>query len=409
MKPNTLESEVAISSPEPKTVTVPVVSMPRVAIPDGQRGKPGGGFRHSHPFALSPTPGECYLFPDMQTQLTTPVFRPAKGRPVRIARSGGRSATALLPLPDTAPGIPQHLGDEPRFEGWTEPQGIAYSFAKPGGYLFQGDSLRWLRSLPDGCVDMVFADPPYGIGKAAWDVFSDEDSYLDWCDRWVAEVARVLSPTGTCYICGFSEILADVKFIVRRHFKACRWLVWHYRNKANLGSDWGRSHESILHFRKAASTALNVDDIRIPYGAHTLKYPARTQAETSAFAKSAPQKNGAWTPNPLGAKPKDVFDIPTTCNGMGEKTPHPTQKPEELLRKLVLASSNPGDWVLDPFSGSGTTLVAAEQLGRRWLGCDLSAEYNDWAAQRLRAVPARPVADWIALDRETSARRDSIR
>ena len=402
MNPDTFEAKAAM-----KTKTTVSSAATRPLAPT--LGTPRGDFRSARPFALPPTPGECYLFPDMQTQLPTPVFRPVKGRPVRIARSGGRSATMPLPLPDTAPGIPLRLGDEPRFEGWTEPQGIACSFAQPGGYLFQGDSLRWLRSLPTGCVDMVFADPPYGIGKAAWDIFPDEDAYLDWCDRWVAEVARVLSPTGTCYICGFSEILADVKFVVRRHFKACRWLVWHYRNKANLGSDWGRSHESILHFRKAASTALNIDDIRIPYGAHTLKYPARTQAETSAFAKSAPQKNGAWTPNPLGAKPKDVFDIPTTCNGMGEKTPHPTQKPEELLRKLVLASSNPGDWVLDPFSGSGTTLVAAEQLGRRWLGCDLSAEYNDWAAQRLRAVPVRPVADWIALDRETAARRDSIR
>ena len=256
---------------------------------------------------------------------------------------------------------------------------------------------------------MVFADPPYGIGKAEWDVFPDEAAYLAWCDQWVGEVSRILTPTGTCYICGFSEILADVKFTVQRHFRGCRWIVWHYRNKANLGSDWGRSHESILHFRKSASTVLNVDDIRIPYGAHTLKYPARTQADTSAFAKSAPAKGGAWTPNPLGAKPKDVLDIPTTCNGMGEKTPHPTQKPEELLRKLVLASSNPGDWVLDPFSGSGTTLVAAEQLGRRWLGCDLSAEYNEWAAQRLRSVPQKCVADWIALDRETALRRESIR
>ena len=184
----------------------------------------------------------------------------------------------------------------------------------------------------------------------------------------------------------------------------------HYRNKANLGNDWGRSHESILHFRKSASTTLNVDDIRIPYGAHTLKYPARAQSgKTSAFAKSAAKRSEEWVPNPLGAKPKDVFDIPTTCNGMGEKTPHPTQKPEELLRKIVLASSKPGDWVLDPFSGSGTTLVAAEQLGRRWLGCDLSEEYNGWAAARLRSVPERDVSYWIAFDRETAERRESIR
>ncbi len=391
MTPDTLETAPVVSTPEPKTTTAKTAD-----------------FASSSQFALSQHAGSCYLFPDMQAQLPTPVFRPAKGRTHRGMRFGGR-LVAPQSAPTVAPAESPRLEDEPGFGGWTLPQGVTCSFAQPGGYLFQGDSLRWLRSLPDGCVDMVFADPPYGIGKASWDVFPDEDDYLDWCDRWAAEVARVLSPSGTCYICGFSEILADVKFAVRRHFKACRWLVWHYRNKANLGSDWGRSHESILHFRKTASTALNVDDIRIPYGAHTLKYPARTQAETSAFAKSAPQKNGAWTPNPLGAKPKDVFDIPTTCNGMGEKTPHPTQKPEELLRKLVLASSKPGDWILDPFSGSGTTLVAAKQLGRRWLGCDLSAEYNGWAAQRLRAVPVRPVADWIALDRETAARRDSIR
>lgn len=391
MTSDTLDPTPVLSTPEPKTTASQTAD-----------------FASSRQFALSRHAGSCYLFPDMPTQLPTPVFRPAKGRTHRGMRCGGR-LVASQPAPAVPPGESSRLEDEPGFGGWTAPQGVACSFAQPGGYLFQGDSLCWLRSLPDGCVDMVFADPPYGIGKASWDVFPDEDAYLAWCDRWAAEVARVLSPVGTCYICGFSEILADVKFAVHRHFKACRWLVWHYRNKANLGSDWGRSHESILHFRKAASTALNIDDIRIPYGAHTLKYPARTQAETSAFAKSAPQKNGAWIPNPLGAKPKDVFDIPTTCNGMGEKTPHPTQKPEELLRKLVLASSKPGDWILDPFSGSGTTLVAAKQLGRRWLGCDLSAEYNAWAAQRLRAVPVRPVADWIALDRETAARRDSIR
>jgi site-specific DNA-methyltransferase (adenine-specific) len=92
----------------------------------------------------------------------------------------------------------------------------------------------------------------------------------------------------------------------------------------------------------------------------------------------------------MGAKPKDVMEIPTTCNGMEEKTPHPTQKPEELLRKIVLASSNSGDLVLDPFAGSGTTLVVAEQLKRRWLGCDVSPEYCKWAAERIEKVEKWP-------------------
>jgi len=187
----------------------------------------------------------------------------------------------------------------------------------PHGKLYQGDSLAWLKSLPDASVNLVFADPPYNLGKAEWDTFSSHAVYVDWCVEWVREVSRILVPSGTFYICGFSEILADVKCHVAPFFKGCRWLVWHYKNKANLGQDWGRSHESIVHFRKTAATRLNMEDIRIPYGAHTLKYPSHPQAETSAYGRSAAGPRDHWTPNPKGAKPKDVFDIPTTCNGMG--------------------------------------------------------------------------------------------
>ena len=116
-----------------------------------------------------------------------------------------------------------------------------------------------------------------------------------------------------------------------------------------------------------------------------------------------------WTPNPLGAKPKDVIEIPTTCNGMEEKTPHPTQKPEELLRKLVLAASDDGQMVIDPFSGSGTTLVVAEQLGRKWMGCDINAEYNAWAVKRIANARKKPISEWIEFDRKNAERRESIR
>ena len=94
---------------------------------------------------------------------------------------------------------------------------------------------------------------------------------------------------------------------------------------------------------------------------------------------------------------------------MHEKTEHPTQKPEELLRKLLLASSKPGDTVLDPFLGSGTTAVVAEQLGRRWMGCDLSQKYCEWAARRIELVEDWPVEKWIQYDLENAKRRESIR
>ena len=274
------------------------------------------------------------------------------------------------------------------------------------GALFTGDSIEWMKTINDESIDMVFADPPYNIKKADWDDFGSQERYIEWSMRWIEQASRILKPTGSLYVCGFSEILADLKHPSMRYFSSCRWLVWFYRNKANRGKDWGRSHESILHLRKKDFGHINYDDVRIPYGKHTLKYPDHPQADSSQYGR----KGSHWTPNPLGAKPKDVVEIPTTCNGMNEKTPHPTQKPEELLRKLILASSSEGDLVLDPFSGSGTTAVVASQLHRQWLACDENPEYNQWATQRLDSIDhARTVEQWMAFDRDNYERRRSIR
>ena len=276
------------------------------------------------------------------------------------------------------------------------------------GKLIEGDSIEWLKSLEPESVDLAFADPPYNINKADWDKFETQEKYIDWSMQWIYEVHRVLKNTGTLYVCGFSEILADIKHPSMKYFKSCRWLVWHYKNKANLGSDWGRSHESILHLRKSKKYRFNVDDVRIPYGNHTLKYPAHPQAETSHYGNGGKRKD-IWIPHPRGAKPRDVIEVPTTCNGMEEKTKHPTQKPEELVRKFILASSDEGDLVIDPFSGSGTTAVTSEQLNRRWAGCEIDSEYNLWAMNRLDKVVRRTKDEWIAFDRESDKKRNAIR
>jgi site-specific DNA-methyltransferase (adenine-specific) len=287
----------------------------------------------------------------------------------------------------------------------TEAMTIAHQTSN--GTLFCGDSLRWLTTLADGVADLVFADPPYNLKKADWDTFASQDEYIDWSMQWIQQAARILKPSGCLYIMGFSEILADLKRPSLSYFQSCRWLIWHYKNKANLGNDWGRSHESILVLRKSASAKINIDSIRIPYGNHTLKYPAHPQAVTSQYGNGKPRDE--WLPHPLGAKPKDVIEMPTTCNGMAEKTKHPTQKPEELLRRLVFAASDRGDTVVDPFSGSGTTLVVAEQSGRNWLGCDINPEYNNWAIARLQTTPHFTDAQWVERDRQTAARRQRIR
>lgn len=281
-------------------------------------------------------------------------------------------------------------------------------YKNKGNVLYEGDSIEWLKSIKKETIDLIFADPPYNIKKADWDKFESQEKYIDWSMQWIKNAARILKKTGTLYICGFSEILADLKHPSMKYFKNCKWFIWHYKNKANLGKDRGRSHESILHLRKSGKFTMNIDDVRIPYGKHTLKYPSHPQAKTSQYGNGKERKD-TWKPHPLGAKPKDVLEIPTTCNGMGEKTPHPTQKPEELLRNLILASSNENDLVLDPFSGSGTTLVAAEQLGRKWLGCDMSCQYNKWAIERLENITYKTKDAWIAYDRANDNRRNLIR
>ena len=262
--------------------------------------------------------------------------------------------------------------------------GPTLALAQEGSQLWRADVLELLGSLATGSVDLVVTDPPYAIDKAEWDRFESIDAYVAWCDGWLAEIARVLAPHGSAYVCGFSEILADVKARSARRFASCRWIVWYYKNKANLGRDWGRSHESILHLRGEAAR-LDVDAIRIPYNGHTTKYPARIQAVSSQYG-GATAKRDTWQPNPLGAKPRDVIEVPVICNGMTEKTPHATQKPEALIEKLVRASSREGQLVVDPFVGSGTTAVVAARLGRRYIAGDAEARYVGLARDRLQAI-----------------------
>ena len=279
-------------------------------------------------------------------------------------------------------------------------------YSHSNGKIWAGDSLVWIKSIESESVNLVFADPPYNLKKAEWDTFESQEAYVEWSLQWIKQVARILKPTGSLYVCGFSEILADIKLPSQRYFEGCRWIVWHYKNKANMGNDWGRSHESILHFRKSREFTFNTDEVRIPYGNHTTKYPEHPQAETSQYGNG---KKQIWQPHPGGAKPRDVIEVPVLNNGIQEKTAHPTQKPEELLRKIILASSNPGDVVLDPFLGSGTTAVVSEQLKRRWLGCDISLEYCQWAVDRIERVENWPIEKWIEYDAENTRRRKSIR
>lgn len=250
------------------------------------------------------------------------------------------------------------------------------------GSLYHLDVIKFLKKIDSESVDLIFADPPYNIKKAEWDSFRSQKQYVEWSLLWIKEARRILKPHGTLYICGFSEILADIKWAADYLFRGCKWLVWFYRNKANLGKDWGRSHESLLHFRKSKEFIFNIDEVRIPYNAHTMKYPIRPQAQTSQY-NGGKAKEYLWQPHPNGAKPKDVFEIPTLSNASWEKTEHETQKPIELVKKCILAASDPGNLVVDPFGGSGTTYAVCEAFGRKWLGSEISQKYCQIIKKRL--------------------------
>jgi site-specific DNA-methyltransferase (adenine-specific) len=256
-------------------------------------------------------------------------------------------------------------------------------FKSEYGKLYKSDSIEFIKKIEDESVDLIFADPPYNIKKDKWDIFKSQDDYLEWCLLWIIESHRVLKNTGTLYICGFSEILADIKYLSKSIFKNQKWLIWYYKNKANLGNDWGRSHESILHLRKSKDFIFNVDEVRIPYNEHTLKYPNRVQGETSQYSN---KKKYIWKPNPKGAKPKDVFEIPVISNGSWEKYKHKTQKPVELLKKIILSSSNEDSVILDPFGGSGTTYAVAESFKRKWIGIEREKEYCDLIKNRVSDI-----------------------
>jgi site-specific DNA-methyltransferase (adenine-specific) len=268
------------------------------------------------------------------------------------------------------------------------------------GLFFNKDCQEIISVLPEKSVDVIFADPPYNIGKAEWDSFSSIDDYVEWVKGWILELHPVLKDTGSLFVMGFPENLALIYAAIASQFQSCRWLVWHYRNKSSLSkNDWVRSHEPILHLRKSKDFFFAPDKIREPYNLHTRKYPERPQGESSQYGGKSNDPH-FWSPHTKGAKPRDVIDIPAINNTMKERTAHPTQKPEALLRKLLLGTCPSGGLVFDPFAGSGTALVVAEQAELFWLGAEISPEYSSIVETRLRTFlqDPKPLEYYLKLD-----------
>jgi site-specific DNA-methyltransferase (adenine-specific) len=267
----------------------------------------------------------------------------------------------------------------------------------PRNRLITADCIDGLAALGDGTVDLAFADPPFNIGYE-YDVYDDRkqaDQYLDWCRRWIGEVARVLKPDGTFWLAIGDEFAAELKVIAHREAGLVprSWVIWYYTFGVNCKRKFSRSHAHLFHFVK--------DPARFTFEDRSIRVPSARQF-VYGDRRANPEgrlPDDTWILRPQdipggGFRPgEDTWYIPRVCGTFKERAGfHGCQMPEQLLGRIIRVSSRPGDLVLDPFGGSGTTLVVAKKLGRDYLGYELSPDYAEQAQSRLDACePGTPL------------------
>lgn len=233
----------------------------------------------------------------------------------------------------------------------------------PSIIVKHGDALNLLQEQPAASIDLLIADPPYNL-KKDYGASSDDlsfDEYIEFSKEWLKEAKRILKPNGTLYVFMGVRFISYLYAILEKdlglYFNS--WICWHYTQGMGKRRGFSSRHDDILMFNKSADFTFNSDAVRIP------------------------QKFYRSINNMRGANPGDVWEFPHVHYCNKNRKPHPTQKPEALLERLILASSNEGDCVLDPFAGSGTTLRVCQQLNRNGVGFELNKEYVDIINGRL--------------------------
>jgi adenine-specific DNA-methyltransferase len=247
--------------------------------------------------------------------------------------------------------------------------------------LYQGDCKDLLRSIPNGSARLVVTSPPYNVGKP-YEQKLQLDTYLSQQAEIIRECVRVLATDGSIcwqvgnYIHRNDIVPLDIAlYPIFKHFglKLRNRIIWHFEHGLHCTRRLSGRHETILWFTKSDKYIFNLDPIRIPQ-----KYPGKK-------AYKGP-RIGQYTSHPLGKNPGDVWVIPNVKHNHIEKTIHPCQFPVELVARLTLAMTKPGDLVVDPFMGVGTTAVAAVLHGRRVAGAELVGKYVSMARSRVTAA-----------------------
>jgi adenine-specific DNA-methyltransferase len=260
---------------------------------------------------------------------------------------------------------------------------IAESFhEEEHAVVFCGGCLDLLKDIPDKSMQLVVTSPPYNIGKE-YEKKLKLEIYVEQQAAVIEECVRVLSDTGSiCWQLGnyvnsgaimpldtiLYPIFHGLNLVMRNR------MVWHFEHGLHCSRRFSGRYETISWFTKNTKDyVFNLDPVRVPQ-----KYPAKK------YFKGP--KAGQYSCNPLGKNPGDVWDIPNVKSNHVEKTGHPCQFPVGLIERLVLSMTNEGDWVLDPFLGTGTSVIAAVRNGRRGVGAETEAKYVDMARERIQGA-----------------------
>lgn len=252
------------------------------------------------------------------------------------------------------------------------------------------DCLVGMKKLPDGCMDLAFADPPFNIGYQ-YDTYNDrqdDTAYLNWCRDWMRELYRLLKPDGSFWLAIGDEYAAELKVMAHREigFVPRSWVIWYYTFGVHCKSKFTRSHAHLLYFVK--------DPDQFTFHEESLHVPSARQLiykDKRANPKGRmPDDTWILRPQdvPEGFGPdSDTWFVSRVCGTFKERAGwHGCQMPERVLARIINACSNPGEWVIDPFVGSGTTLAVSRKLGRKTIGFELSEDYANRARERLENI-----------------------
>lgn len=236
------------------------------------------------------------------------------------------------------------------------------------------DALQAIRFLPNDSMDLVFLDPPYNINKSFDGVqFQGRttEEYANWIASWIEDAARVLKPGGALYFCGDWRSSTAIDCVVSRHLDRRNRITWEREKGRGSSKNWKSCSEDIWFFTKGDPYFFDADAVKL-------------QRRVLAPYRNEDGSPKDWSNGYRLTHPSNLWtDLTVPFWSMPENTDHPTQKPEKLLAKILLASTEPDSVVFDPFLGSGTTAAVAKKLGRKFVGIEISQEYACLALKRV--------------------------